>query len=255
MMIFERWATAVVLLLAQTVCAAFQSVGHRHSRSRNVLYLRNHAESSSNQDPLSALETRLTNSPGYSSSTPISAADRSRLELAKVVVSTAVFLLSVQMKVKELTAKLKNDKDATSAVNGPALLPNGIQYTDMMSSSVAPAFPADGDEVVVVAKLFYNGLQVNKNTPAEALAFVCHRGSVVPADATSTWFEPVLMSAIDAGGRVPVTGIAAALSGMAYGTVRKAVLPSSLAFGATGLPPYVPPGASVLYELVMTRKV
>jgi hypothetical protein len=252
-----RWraATTACIVTFLATCAAFHVPGRTQCRNlRTALHDAN--------DPLAALEARLKNSPGYVASTPISAADRSRLELAKVVVSTAVFLLSVQIKIKELTSQFNKDAaaDSTSSTTtgSPMLLPNGIQYTDAVPAvaSAPLSFPADGDEVVVVAKLFYNGLQVNKNAPTEALAFVCRRGSVVPADATATWFEPRMTALMtDGDGRVPLTGIAAALAGLAYGTQRKAVLPSSLAFGSTGLPPYVPPGASVLCELTMTKKV
>lgn len=44
------------------------------------------------------------------------------------------------------------------------------------------------------------------------------------------------------------------LSGMKKGGRRRVLLPSSLAFGERGFPPYIAPNAAVVLEVVMTRK-
>lgn len=187
---------------------------------------------------------------------PISTADRSRIELAKLVVSTAVIWLTINVKVKDLWGKLKLGKSEQGSTGEPGsvLLANGIQYTDYYElSSGGYDEPRIGDDVVVVMKLFFNGLQINKDKASETLSFSCLQGE----DGSRASSSSSSLRYVGAGERSPEgtpVGLTSAMEGMKYGVKRKALLPANLAFGESGMAPYVPPGAAVLCEMTMSRK-
>jgi hypothetical protein len=197
---------------------------------------------------------------------PTSTADRSRIELAKLVVSTAVLWLTINVKVKDFWDKLKLGKgdqgstDAATGESGPVLMANGVQYTDYYEQSSEVYEPEVGDEVVVVMKLFFNGLQVNKGKATETLSFTClegessSRASSSDSSSSSSSSSSRRYVAAERPAEGTPVGLTSALSGMKYGMKRKALLPASLAFGESGLAPYVPPGAAVLCEMTMRRK-
>ena len=177
---------------------------------------------------------------------------------------------------------------------GPVLLENGIEYTDsytVMGSSSTTSnndTPKNGEEVIILAKLFYNGLQVNKGLPNEVIPFTCvqDKDDVKSHTFLRTSFSPLFVD-------VPLEGLTSALVGLNYGVRRKATLPgkyrsisnlvlpillshllsissltptrcitflmtlhlsANLAFGSKGFAPYIPPGAAVMYEITVSPK-
>ena len=128
--------------------------------------------SSINPFEIEQLNKGLVGSPGFSSSVPISTQAQSRKELAKMVVSAAVLYLSLNIRMKEMVDKLDYSKKIENSNTGkPIIMSNGIQYTDFAFVidktevnvlSEINAVPQRGDEMILLAKLFYNGLHVNK---------------------------------------------------------------------------------------------
>lgn len=132
-----------------------------------------YASSSMNAYEIEEFNKGLVNSPGFVNTMPVSTNAQSRKELAKLVVSAAVIYLSLNIRFKEMQDKVNYQKktQGTAIDNGsPIIMPNGIQYIDIFpiimkgeleedlldNSSV----PKRGDEMVLLAKLYYNGFQV-----------------------------------------------------------------------------------------------
>ena len=223
------------------VCAFQRPIRHGNFPCRPAatnLFVNNLRTKSDNNDvTLDILNDRLRNSPGYVSSLPINTTEQSRIELAKFVVAAAVLLLTLNVKMKNVFSQLQLDKlsPATgrmrdgSVVRGPVLLENGIEYTDYVIADSST--PQKGDEVVVLAKLFYNGLQINKGLPNEVIPFICVQGDSTNTNTNSqsssshkflrTSFSPIFAD-------VPWEGLTSALIGLNYGVRRKAILPGRL---------------------------
>ena len=223
-----------LLALLSTVACAFQPLFNRHL-IRPATILRAHdfrANSDNNDMSFNILTDRLKNSPGYVSGQPINTTEQSRIELAKFVVATAVLLLTLNVKMKDVFSQLKLDKLSPGKMRdgsmGPVLLENGIEYTDYYAGSSGTTStneaPKKGEEVVVLAKLFYNGLQINKGLPNEVIPFTCVQGGSNANNGQSTHtflrtsFSPVFVD-------VPMEGLTSALVGLKYGVRRKAILP------------------------------
>ena len=272
------WSSLAVLccllVLSRNTTALYQKNHHkqlsqyRYITTRHITLLRAINAKEEDNLALSLLNNELRSSPGWTASMPTSTADRSRIELAKLVVSTAVLLLTINVKVNDLWDKLKLGKSnqvSLTGESGPVLLASGVQYTDYYEqSSDVYEEPQVGDEVVVVMKLFFNGLQVNKDQATETLSFTClgdenssnessSSGSSSSSSSSSGGSNRRFVAAARQPDGTPV-GITSALSGMKYGVKRKALLPANLAFGEGGWAPYVPPGAAVLCEMTMSRK-
>jgi hypothetical protein len=203
--------------------------------------------------------------------------------MAKIIVSTAVLWLTLNIKVKEIFSRLGASEarpDDMSSAFGT--LDSGIQYSDRVESADNVVrnindqpLPESGDVVIVVAKLFYNGLQLNKDASSEVLQFSCtykddldaKKGlnysfeRAVPASRNKTKSNRKTgASGSDSASdsedteSLALSAVVASLEGLRYGVVRKVVVPAPLAFGDRGLSPFVPPGAPVMYELTMSKK-
>jgi hypothetical protein len=128
---------------------------------------------------------------------------------------------------------------------------NGIQYTDLsplpmnIQEESESILPGRGDEIVLLSKLFYNGLQVNKGNSNAVLSFLCLEDGK---------YQEVYSKENANYKNVPLNGIKEAMSGMKFNDRRKAIIPAYLAFGSEGLDPFIPPGAAVMYELTLTKK-
>jgi FKBP-type peptidyl-prolyl cis-trans isomerase len=214
--------------------------------------------SSLNPYEIEELNKGLVGSPGFVSSVPISTQAQSRKELAKMVVSAAVLYLSLNIRIKEMADKLdySNKVDAAKNNGAPVIMSNGIQYTDMVPivtksgenllSEEAGLAPKRGDEMILMAKLFYNGLQINKGSNNVLLSFMCLEDGK---------FEEVYSIENSNFTDVPLNGLKEAMRGMNYNNRRKAIIPAYLAFGEEGLTPFIPGGAAVMYELTLTKKI
>ena len=128
----------------------------------------------------------------------------------------------------------------------------GIQYTDsapMLAGTDltedADLIPKRGDEMILQAKLFYNGLQVNKGNANTLLSFQC-----LDEKKYQEVYSLENLNFKD----VPLLGLKEAMSGLKYNTKRKAIIPAYLAFGEDGLAPFIPGGAAVMYELILAKK-
>ena len=212
--------------------------------------------SSLNPFEIEQLNKGLVGSPGFISSVPISTQAQSRKELAKLVVGAAVLYLSLNIRMKEMVDKLDYSNKVDSNINNgnPIIMPNGIQYTDLapVISTAEPnvlsemnVTPQRGDEMILLAKLFYNGLQVNKGNNNQLLSFLCLEEGK---------YEEVYSVENSNFKDVPLNGLKEAISGMKYNNRRKAIIPAYLAFGSDGLAPFIPSGAAVMYELTLTKK-
>ena len=213
--------------------------------------------SSLNPYEIEELNKGLVGSPGFVSSVPISTQAQSRKELAKMVVSAAVLYLSLNIRMKEMTEKLdyrgKNEKESNNDI--PIIMPNGIQYTDLSpvinnsEQNVLSEFniePARGDEMILLAKLYYNGLHINKGNDNLLLSFLCLENGK---------FQEVYSVENSNFKDVPLNGLKEAMSGMKYNNRRKVIIPAYLAFGNEGLSPFIPGGAAVMYELTLSKKI
>ena len=222
----------LVTLFVATTCA-FQPIQPCISlphRPVTLLFNNNPRSKSDNFDlSLDILNDRLKNSPGYISGQPINTTEQSRIELAKFVVATAVLLLTLNVKMKDVFSQLNLEKLSPGkrmrdgSLMGPILLENGIEYTDSYTAGSTTSnndVPKNGEEVIILAKLFYNGLQINKGLPNEVIPFTCVRGNdnVNSHTFLRTSFSPVFVD-------VPLEGLTSALLGLNYGVRRKATLP------------------------------
>ena len=219
---------AVVL----TEAFAFQPISRRFPPT-TFLFANPRTKSDNNALSLDILNNRLKNSPGYVSGVPINTTEQSRIELAKFVVATAVLLLTLNVKMKDVFSQLKLDKLSPGKMRdgsvGPLLFENGIEYTDYYAADSSTDAPKNGEEVVVLAKLFYNGLQINKGLPNEVIPFTSVQGDNNANSHTflRTSFSPIFVD-------VPLAGLTNALTGLNYGVRRKAILPG------TQLPTWAP---------------
>lgn len=215
--------------------------------------------SSLNPYEIDELNKGLVGSPGFVSSVPISTQAQSRKELAKMVVSAAVLYLSLNIRMKEMVDKLdySNKVDAANSNNGaPIIMSNGIQYSDLtpvinksdrgVLTEESTVAPKRGDEMILLAKLFYNGLQINKGNSNMLLSFLCLEDGK---------YQEVYSLENSNFKDVPLNGLKEAMSGMKYNNRRKAIIPAYLAFGTEGLAPFIPAGAAVMYELTLTKKL
>lgn len=111
------------------------------------------------------------------SEAPVNTQTLARKEMAQIVVSAAVLYLSLNIRFTEFLDKL--DYKNQDEIDIPLIMPNGIQYTDFApivpgqnTNSNSNITPNRGDEMILLAKLYYNGLQINKNKN-ELISFLC----------------------------------------------------------------------------------
>jgi len=116
--------------------------------------------------------------------------------------------------------------------NAPVVkLPSGVEYQDMSIGSGAT--PQLGDRVAVHYSLYYNGLEVESSRDSSGLAarpYGFNWGS-------------------GSGSGSICKGVQLGMEGMQIGGRRKITVPSELAFGKKGLPPFIPGDATVLFDV------
>ena len=116
--------------------------------------------------------------------------------------------------------------------NAPVVtLDSGVQYQDMAIGS-GPS-PKLGDRVAVHYSLYYNGLEVESSRDSSGLA---------ARPFGFNWGTQTGTGAI-------CKGVQLGMEGMQVGGRRKITVPSDLAFGKKGLPPFIPPDATVLFDI------
>lgn len=172
------------------------------------------------------------NGPGETEAKPNSMATNSRNELAKVIVASAIFYMTVQINIEKALSKwLPQSNDMRNT--GVQEFPNGIKYQDITIGN-GPELQM-GDIFEAKCKLFYNGLEIENNMLTEGASLNS------------------LVTTFQKNDTYPMAGVIDGLNGLRVGGRRKIVLPSNLAFGDIGLPPYIPPNASVLYDINLVQ--
>lgn len=125
-----------------------------------------------------------------------------------------------------------NDTKPQRVKNAPVVtLDSGVQYQDMAIGS-GPS-PKLGDRVAVHYSLYYNGLEVESSRDSSGLA---------ARPFGFNWGTQTGTGAI-------CKGVQLGMEGMQVGGRRKITVPSELAFGKKGLPPFIPPDATVLFDV------
>ena len=214
------------------------------------------------QETEKAVETLLMQSliradvPGHTVGKPVSSADRSQKELTKLVLSMVILWLSWDAKLQQIyqSARRATGYQHPSAEEGAFVTDVGsgndvrsdftstgtaaLQYKDIEVGEGLREVQS-GDSVKLTYTLFYNGMVVVSAT--DSSIFVVGSGSGGQVAVTG--------KSVSANQFLPEKGVSAALEGMRPGGRRRAMLPPELAFGDAGLPPFVPPGAKVVFEL------
>ena len=132
-------------------------------------------------------------------------------------------------------ATLKNTPTPTAgpvkppAVSGtPVTLPDGLQYVDMQVGCGPAAQSGSNVSVQYTGWLQKTGKKFDSSWDRNAQAFtlVLGQGKVIKG-----WDE--------------------GLVGMKQGGVRRLIIPASLAYGATGSPPTIPPNSVLIFDVTM----
>ena len=174
--------------------------------------------------------------PGETDLQPMSSAKVSKIELAKLVVSSAVLYITIQLNVEKAVAKWLPDGLGASSVT---VLEDGIKFEDIVIGNGVEL--CRGDEFEAECRLFYNGLEI-ENIPLNG-------GIGELQDDSNLMVATYQQNAIEK----PMSGIMRGISGLKVGGRRKIVLAPEHAFGDEGVSPYIPPGANVLYDLKLLR--
>ncbi|GAB5030521.1 peptidyl-prolyl cis-trans isomerase fkbp16 [Nannochloropsis oceanica] len=141
----------------------------------------------------------------------------------------ALSLATVTLGVSPIPAAAKGVKRLK---NAPTVkLANGVEYQDMTLGSGAT--PHEGDRVAVHYSLYYNGLEVESSRDSSGLAARPYGFN---------W-------GTDKGTGSICKGVQLGMEGMQIGGRRKITVPSDLAFGKKGLPPFIPGDATVLFDV------
>ena len=160
-----------------------------------------------------------------------------------MVVSFAILYLTLTAKAQEVSAALQKRFGASSTVgaepvadddaagDGLVALDGGLAYSESLLPSSSEA-RASG-VASLRTKLIFNGVEIRQNTYSN-LPIITVSGAAT-IDTNSVSFM--------------VPALAAAVEGLRVGRSRRVAVPAALAFGAAGLPPLVPPGANVVFEV------
>lgn len=173
--------------------------------------------------------------PGETNKEPLSTSTASRIELAKAIVSAAILYMTIQLNVEKAVAKwIPDGLGVDNIVNAE----DGVKFEDI--------YLGDGDVIqpgnifTADCKLFYNGLPIDMPTVYDS--------SVVTSSDSDSDILMALYSKRDEDQK-HLIGVMKGMEGLRVGGRRKIVVPPTLAFGDTGLPPYIPPNANVLYDV------
>lgn len=93
--------------------------------------------------------------PGETQRVPTTTSMRSQLDTAKLVVSAAIFYVTLQLKIEEAFAAF-SEKSTSATIKDNC--PLGISYRDISLGS--GKLIEEGDEFEIDCKIFYNGIEV-----------------------------------------------------------------------------------------------
>jgi hypothetical protein len=107
----------------------------------------------SNIGNISPLHAWKFDGPGETKAVPKSSSTRSQLDTAKLVITAAIFYMTLQLKIEEALAFMSVKSKSESSE-----LPRGINYRDISIGSGQVL--ADGDDFELECKIFYNGIEL-----------------------------------------------------------------------------------------------
>ena len=184
-----------------------------------------------NLSPLLLSDENLVNSPGYTSESPVDLATLSCRESMKVAVGLVVTWLLWDAKMKEIMSKVRSK---TSPSAQEITLPNGIRFSDEESSrNLLTSMPRKGEKVRLLNNLWLNGLKVPVEGNSGYTNFI--------------WGTPEVEQLAE------LPNLATCITGLPLGVRRWVTVPSDLAFGDTGMPPFIPSNTGVTYELLLEK--
>jgi len=189
-------------------------------------------------------------SPGETSYLPISINAKGRLEIAVNVISTAIFILTLSIKMQEALNWDKETKYSIYDLSSNNInkyskniekLDNGIKYMNEKRDSYDTKLQP-GDKLQVNIKLYYNGLELsylntNSNSIYEIEEILFGSGDIV---------DKININ-------VPFVCLKDIVKNVAIGSITKVSIPPELAFGTVGFPPFVPADATILCEILLQK--
>jgi len=192
-------------------------------------------------------------SPGETSLLPISINAKGRLEIAASVISTAIFLLSLSIKWQET---FNRDNDINSSIQELPYsnkeikyskdinkMDNGIKIMNQkLNKNNIQLIP--GDKLQIVIKLFFNGLEIDYMNNNKNNIYEIDMDSLLDMDKID--FDKLNIN-------LPFPCLKDIISNMSVGSKTKLSIPSNLAFGQAGLPPFVPGNVAILCEISLLK--
>jgi len=189
--------------------------------------------------------------PGHIKSAPLSTAERSRLDLAKIVVSVAITALTLKMKTDSFAQKFAQLLGSDEESSGIVEFPCGIKYQDVKEG--AAGIPSAGSLTEMELKIFYNGMEIenfnaeNWNESGQQLVGKQGHRVAFRYGQYNKIFDQLGLSGLN----YAVNDVDTVLTSnrFARGGTRSITLPAQHAFGDRGLYPYIPAGATVRLEV------
>lgn len=190
-------------------------------------------------------------SPGETSYIPISINAKGRLEIAVNVISAAIFILTLSIKLQET---LNWDKETNYSIqdlssinnkysNDIEKLENGIKYTNEKRSSSCDIKLNHGDKLQVIIKLYYNGLELSYMNNNSMNIYEIKED--MPIDSR------LITDKINI--KVPFPALKNIINNIPIGSITKISIPPALAFGKEGFPPFVPADSTILCEILLQK--
>ena len=167
-----------------------------------------------------------------------------------LAVTTLVAMMGCQ-ESKSGDTSSATGQSSVSSTQGAATTPSGATTGGMSATAKSDAPAAPAPEVTTPSGLKYQELSVG--TGAEAVT-----GKVVSVHYTGWLTDGTKVdSSVDRGTPIEfplgtagiIRGWNEGLTGMKVGGKRKLIIPPSLAYGAGGRPPVIPPNATLIFDL------
>ena len=221
------------LLLLTTTLKAFRFSTPSLMLRQSGLSVEDNAESMRDVG-LRVSKDRGLRGPGETDREPFSTAKVSKIELAKVVVTTAILYITLQLNIEKAIAKWLPDGLGARNVKS---FEDGIKFEDIVVGNGDEI--CAGDEFEAELTLFYNGLKIDN----DANYLMRNQNDTKNIIATYRQDAP----------EKPIAAIMRGMMGLRVGGRRKIVLAPEHAFGDQGLSPYIPPDAKVLYDVKLVK--
>lgn len=191
-------------------------------------------------------------SPGETSLLPISINAKGRLEIVASVISTAIFLLTLSIKWQET---FNRDSNINSTIQELSYFNNESKYSkdinqmdngikimnQKLNKNNIQLIP--GDKLQIVIKLFFNGLEIDYNNKKKNV-YEIDMDTLLDMDKID--FDKLDIN-------LPFPCLKDIINNMSVGSKTKLSIPSDLAFGQSGLPPFVPGNVSILCEISLLK--